>query len=86
MLILINSSIAQARTTTFSGGIIRVWADGFRLNTGNRSITVDSYDLCGDNTTRHIKVGDRATVSGEFEGREFDAFSITKANGKRVCQ
>ncbi|WP_414618987.1 hypothetical protein [Calothrix sp. CCY 0018] len=86
VVILSNGAIAQARSATFSGRIARVWEDGFQLNTGKRSITVDSYDICGDNTARHIKAGQIATVTGEFEGGEFDAFSITKANGKRACK
>jgi hypothetical protein len=79
-------AIAQAQDATFSGRVDRVWEDGFQLNNGDRSITVDSYDICGDNTTRHITVGEQVTVTGEFEGGEFDAFSITKANGESVCR
>jgi len=79
-------AIAQAQGATFSGRVYRVWEDGFQLNNGDRSITVDSYDICGDNTARYIKVGEQVTVTGEFEGGEFDAFSITKANGESVCK
>jgi len=79
--------IANAQdTTTFSGKVNRVWEDGFRLKTASRSITVDSYDVCGDNTARHIQVGNQITVTGEFEWGEFDAFSITDADGEEVCQ
>jgi hypothetical protein len=79
-------AIAQNQGNSFSGRVQRVWEDGFRLNTSGRSITVDTYDICGDNTTRSISAGDQVTVSGEFEVGEFDAFSVTKANGKSVCQ
>jgi hypothetical protein len=79
-------AVAQTQGATFSGRVHRVWDDGFQLNSGNRSIIVDSYDICGDNTFRHITVGQQVTVTGEFEGGEFDAFSITKANGESVCR
>lgn len=61
---------------THTGTVERVWEDGFRLDTGERTLRVDSWDVYGDNTQNHIEVGDRITVTGEFEGREFDAFSI----------
>lgn len=62
---------------SFEGVIERVWEDGFSLNTGNQILLVDTWSLYGDFTRRHISIGDRLTVSGEFDGREFDAFSIT---------
>ena len=63
--------------TTFTGAVERVWEDGFRLNTGDRVFSVDSWDVYGDNTPENVAVGDRLSVTGEFSGREFDAFSIT---------
>ena len=80
-----GSAIAQTQSSTFSGKVHQVWEDGFQLDSETRSITVDSYDLCGDSTARHIKVGEQVTITGEFEGGEFDAFSITRASGESVC-
>jgi len=80
-----GAAIAETQSATFSGKVYQVWEDGFQLNSESHSITVDSYDLCGDSTARHIKVGEQVTVTGEFEGGEFDAFSITRANGESVC-
>ena len=80
-----GSAIAQTQSVTFLGKVDQVWEDGFQMDSESRSITVDSYDLCGDSTARHIKVGEQVTVTGEFEGGEFDAFSITRANGESVC-
>ena len=77
--------IAQAQGNSFSGTIERVWEDGFRLRTEERSLKVDSWDVCGDNTSRNLSKGDKVTVDGEFDGGEFDAFSITKANNVKVC-
>ncbi|MEA5516680.1 hypothetical protein [Nodularia sp. UHCC 0506] len=79
-------AIAQNQGNSFSGRVQRVWEDGFRLNTNGRSIKVDTYDICGDNTARHISAGDQVSVTGEFDGGEFDAFSVTKANAQSVCQ
>ncbi|MBD2315089.1 hypothetical protein H6G20_25820 [Desertifilum sp. FACHB-1129] len=59
-----------------TGIVERVWEDGFRLNTGNQTFSVDSWDVYGDNTAQFIRVGDRVTITGEFEGGEFDALTI----------
>jgi hypothetical protein len=66
---------------TQSGTVERVWEDGFSLNTGSRTIRVDSWDVFGDNTRRHVAVGDRVQVTGEFSGGEFDAATVTGGSG-----
>ncbi|MEM6434337.1 MAG: hypothetical protein AAF773_10880 [Cyanobacteria bacterium P01_D01_bin.115] len=76
---------SQAQEATLTGNVDLVWEDGFQLNASNRSITVDSYNLCGDNTPSSINVDEEVTVTGEFEGREFDAFSIENSSGDTVC-
>jgi len=68
--------ISHAQTVQM-GTVERVWEDGFRLNTGDRTFTVDAWDVYGDSTASHVTVGDELTVTGEFEGGEFDAFTIT---------
>lgn len=86
-LVLANiPAMARNQSSSISGSVGQVWEDGFRLNSNGRSITVDTYDICGDNTTSHISVGDQVTITGEFDEGEFDAFSVTKANGRRACQ
>lgn len=72
-LVLPNLSHAQ---TTHRGTVERVWEDGFRLNTGDRTVRVDAWSVYGDNTVNYVMVGDELTITGEFEGREFDAFTI----------
>ncbi|MDR9402480.1 MAG: hypothetical protein RI580_03475 [Halothece sp. Uz-M2-17] len=69
-----------------SGQVQRVWEDGFQLVSNNRSVIVDSYDLCGDNTVFHIKENDQLTITGEFDDGEFDAFLITNHDGTQICQ
>ena len=70
--------MSQAQTTTYSGTVERVWEDGFRLDTGDRTLRVDSWDIYGDNTVSNIEVGETISVTGEFSGRDFDAFSINR--------
>ncbi|MGF1518787.1 MAG: hypothetical protein ACFCVB_13425 [Nodosilinea sp.] len=72
-LALPNLSHAQ---TTHTGTVERVWEDGFRLNTGDRTLRVDAWNVYGDSTASHVSVGDELTITGEFEGREFDASTI----------
>ncbi|BAB75414.1 hypothetical protein ACN23B_18655 [Anabaena sp. FACHB-709] len=79
-------AMARNQSSSITGSVRQVWEDGFRLNSNGRSITVDTYDICGDNTTSQISVGDQVTITGEFDGGEFDAFSVTKGNGRRACQ
>ncbi|MEL6225308.1 MAG: hypothetical protein AAFQ57_12520 [Cyanobacteria bacterium J06626_14] len=65
---------------TYEGIVERVWEDGFRLNTGDRTFRVDSWEVYGDNTAQYVTVGDRVKITGEFSGGEFDAFTITSVS------
>lgn len=73
-------------TRSLTGIVESVWEDGFRLRVDNRSIITDTWGVCGDFTARHVRVGDRLTVVGEYEGREFDVLQITNANGQKICR
>jgi hypothetical protein len=81
---VISHAHAQ-QDNSFTGTVERVWEDGFRLNTGDRTLRVDAWELCGDSTASHISVDDQLTVTGEFELGEFDAFSITRPDDTAVC-
>ncbi|NJL46162.1 MAG: hypothetical protein HC922_11570 [Leptolyngbyaceae cyanobacterium SM2_3_12] len=70
---------------SLTGAVTRVWEDGFEFNTGDRSVTVDAWDVCGDNTQQNLAVGDELTLEGEFSNLEFDASVITNAQGEQVC-
>ncbi|MDA0866691.1 MAG: hypothetical protein O2890_09770, partial [Cyanobacteria bacterium] len=50
-------SYAQTAQTVQTGTVERVWEDGFRLNTGDRTFTVDAWDVYGDATASHVAVG-----------------------------
>jgi hypothetical protein len=54
-----SSSIPRGRTT-ITGNVERVWEDGFRLNTGGRSVNVDTWDVFGDGTRGRVSPGQRA--------------------------
>ena len=60
-----------------SGTVERVREDGFRLNTGSRSLNVDAWDVFDDKTPRHASVGNQVQVSGEISEGEVDAASVT---------
>lgn len=86
LLVVSMISTAQAQQNdSFTGIVEQVWDDGFRLNTSNQTLRVDSWKACRDLTARHVSVGDRLTVTGEFERGEFDAFSISDSEGVGVC-
>ncbi len=72
-----TAGIPSRGRTTITGSVERVWEDGFRLNTGGRSVNVDTWDVFGDNTRAQVSAGQRVSVTGEMSGREFDAFSVT---------
>jgi len=86
MAVLGNFPAAQADNGSFTGVVERVWEDGFRLRVGDRRITTDTWEVCGDSTPQHVRVGDRLTVTGEFEFGQFDVFEIVNDADRQVCQ
>ncbi len=79
-------TVTESSRLIFTGKVERVWSDGFILRTLSRKITVDSWDVCGDNTKKNVSVGERLIVTGVFENREFDALSITNTNQQNICR
>lgn len=76
---------APMQNGALTGTVERVWEDGFSINTGDRTVRVDAWELCGDNTQQSVSVGDELTVEGEFDNGEFDASAITNANDENIC-
>ena len=74
----------QAQTNSFSGTVGEVFEDGFFLDTGDRILEVDTYDLFGDSTESNLSSGQTLTVFGEFDDDEFDADSITFGSGSGI--
>jgi hypothetical protein len=77
--------VGVTQTGPLTGTVQRVWKDGFRINTGDRTVTVSAWDVCGDNTRQNVSVGDELTVEGIPSFRDFDASAITNAQGENVC-
>ncbi|MGD1897631.1 MAG: hypothetical protein ACFB16_11850 [Phormidesmis sp.] len=65
--------------SSHTGTVESIWKDGFRLKTGARTLRVDSWYVYGDATAENLSVGDRVTITGEFDVLDFDADSITDA-------
>ena len=47
--------------------------------------TKQDLSIEGDNTARHVSVGNRLVVTGEYERGEFDAFSIENSYQEKIC-
>ena len=73
--VVVRPNLSHAQTT-HTGTVERVWEDGFQLNTGDRTLRVDTWDVYGDSTATYVSVGDELTITGEFENGEFDAFTV----------
>jgi len=80
-----TESAEEVQGSAITGTIERVWEDGFSINTGDGTTSVDAWDVCGDNTQQNIAVGDELTVEGRSEVRDFEASAITNADGQDVC-
>jgi hypothetical protein len=79
------SAMAERQETAFNGTVQRVWEDGFRLESGDRTLTVDTWALCDDRTAQYLATGDAVSVIGEFDDGEFDAFSLTDSADSQIC-
>jgi hypothetical protein len=87
-LIQAQTSIADLQRSpgvTISGKVVGLGEadeNEWVLDDGTATVVVDA----GPRRWREIKVspGDRLTVVGEMDGGEFDAFSLTKADGTVV--
>jgi uncharacterized protein YdeI (BOF family) len=74
----------RTRGTTISGKVVSVVGNDFTLGDGSGEIIVDA----GPRWWREINLqpGERVSVRGEVSDKsgEFDAFSITRANGTTI--
>jgi preprotein translocase subunit YajC len=81
-----GSASSTATGGGFAGTVVQVWEDGLRLEpNGGRSMRVDTWDVCGDNTARNIAVGDEITVYADRSLFSYDAWRILDADGQPVC-
>lgn len=70
----------------FEGVVTNVREDGLRLELSDgSSMRIDTWDVCGDNTARHISLGDQLIVEAERDGLGYDAIRILDATGEPAC-
>lgn len=70
----------------FVGTVGRVWSDGMRLDTDDGgSIRIDTWAVCGDNTARNIRMGDRVRVYASRSLFSYDAWRILDEEGQPAC-
>lgn len=89
---LTNFSVAQAQMSirelqnnsgiSLTGEVTQVVGNEFILDDGTGQIIVDA----GPRWYHQINVspGERLTVVGEYDGDDFDAFTITRSNGEVI--
>lgn len=86
LTILVLSSLQPAavaqRMMEISGKVVNIFGDKFVLDTGTEKILVDA-EL---NKIRNLRldVGEQISVYGEYDDDDFDAYSLTRANGSQV--
>ena len=62
-----------------SGEVVNLFANEFILASNGQQILVEAGE---DGTFLNLTVGEQVTVIGEADDEDFDAFSITRANGE----
>ncbi|MEH2210746.1 DNA-binding protein [Nostoc sp.] len=72
----------NARVTTISGQVTKLLDDEFILNDGKGQIIVDAEPQLGQPI--NLSVGEQVTVVGNYDNNEFNALSITRANGETI--
>jgi hypothetical protein len=83
--ILANTQIEDLQNTqgiTISGQIESVVGNDFILNDGTGEVIVDAGPIWWHQL--ELNTGESITVVGEMDEGEFDAFSITRENGKVI--
>ncbi|MEH2233639.1 MAG: DNA-binding protein [Nostoc sp.] len=75
-------NLPNARVTTISGQVTKLLADEFILNDGKGQIIVEAEPQLGQPI--NLSVGEQVTVVGNYDNNEFNALSITRANGETI--
>ncbi|QEO10334.1 hypothetical protein [Protaetiibacter larvae] len=69
----------------FEGTVTSVREDGLDLRIGDATMRVDTWAVCGDDTARHISVGDELVVFADRETFDYDAWRILTPDGDPAC-
>ena len=75
-------NLANVRLSTVSGEVTQLLGDKFILNDGQGQIIVEAEPRWGQSI--NLSVGERVTVFGKYDDDDFEAFSITRANGETI--
>ncbi|MEH1809371.1 MULTISPECIES: DNA-binding protein [unclassified Nostoc] len=75
-------NLPNARVTTISGQVTKLLDDEFILNDGKGQIIVEAEPQLGQPI--NLSVGEQVTVVGNYDNNEFNALSITRANGETI--
>ncbi|MCC5643987.1 DNA-binding protein [Nostoc sp. CHAB 5824] len=75
-------NLPNARVTTISGQVTQLLDDEFILNDGKGQIIVEAEPQLGQPI--NLSVGEQVTVVGNYDDHEFNAHSITRANGETI--
>jgi uncharacterized protein YdeI (BOF family) len=76
------SNSPNARVTSISGQVTKLLDDKFILNDGKGQIIVEAEPSLGQPI--NLSVGEKVTVVGNYDDDEFNAVSITRANGETI--
>lgn len=75
-------NLPNARVITISGQVTKLLDDEFILNDGTGEIIIEAEPRWGQ--AMNLSVGEQVTVVGRYDDNEFDAHSITLANGEMI--
>lgn len=86
LTILVLSSLQPAavadRMMEISGKVVNIFGDKFVLDTGSEKIIVDA-ELKEIRNLR-LNIGEEISVYGEYDDDDFDAYSLSRADGSQV--
>ncbi len=77
-----NKNLPNARVITISGQVTQLLDDEFILSNGTEEIIIEAEPRWGQ--AMNLSVGEQVTVVGRYDDNEFEAHSITLANGEMI--
>jgi uncharacterized protein YdeI (BOF family) len=72
----------NANSTTITGKIVQLRDDEFIIDDGTGQLLVETEDRTL--RTANLKNGETVTVKGRYDDNDFEAISITRANGQII--
>lgn len=69
----------------FEGTVASVRSDRLTLDLVDGSVRIDTWSVCGDDTARHIAVGDEIVVFADRDLFSYEAWRILDEDGQPAC-